>query len=313
MRRLLYVLLTTLLLLNCPKRYAPKVDKIKVYYLSSLYEDIYREPPLLSGTPAMEGIVIGYLETEPPILRHILGKLGFFALLDEVSIDYIMSDTLIYDVHYLSIPRTLGYGIKNYEGIRFAIARTSADSLTINDQIQLTLIKQRSDILWLINDDFLTTPPRRIDFYVENRALADTNSVLLEVEPDSALLDKLAGFRNRLDTLLGTTFILAGKSFSEFILSTIAQQEDVNAIAYPPDIVMKQPQSDTVTLFETMNSIDWTVRMHRVTDMTNKEMTQFVDDNGYALWGHVQKTNACLIPDTLGKNLFDLFYSIEEE
>jgi len=313
MRYLLCVLLIIPLLLNCPKKYAPKVDKIQVYYLGSLYEDMYREAPLLSGTPAMEGIVIGHLETELPILRHILGKLGFFTLLDEFPIDYVMSDTLVYNVHYLSIPRELGYGIKNYGGIRFAIARRGSDSLTINDQVQLTLIKQRSDILWLIDDDFIKTTPRRIDFYVENRTLADTSSAALEVEPDSVLIEKVAAFRRRLDTLLSTTFILAGKSTSEFVLSTIAEQENVNAIAYPPRMVVVQARSDTVTLFETMHSIDWTVRMRKVTDMTNRDLTQLLDENGYALWGRVQKTNTCFIPDVQGKNLFDLFYPMEGE
>lgn len=313
MRYLLCVLLIIPLLLNCPKKYTPKVDKIQVYYLGSLYEDIYREPPLLSGTPAMQGIVIGHLETEPPILRYILGKLGFFALLDEFPIDYVMSDTLVYNVHYLSIPRDLGYGIKNYEGIRFAIARRGSDSLTINDEVQLTLIKQRSDILWLIDNDFIKTTPRRIDFYVENRQLADTSIAALEVEPDTVLMNKVAAFRNRLDTLLSTTFILAGEDLSEFILSTIAERVDVNVIAYPPSMVVVQPQSDTVTLFETINSIDWTVRMQKVTDMANKDVSQLVDESGYTLWGRVQKTNTCLVPDVQGKNLFDLFYPLEGE
>ena len=313
MRYLLCVLLIIPLLLNCPKKYAPKVDTIHVYYLGSLYEDMYREPPLLSGTPAMDGIIIGHLETELPILRHILGKLGFFTLLDEFPIDYVMSDTLVYDVHYLSIQRKLGYGIKNYEGIRFAIARRGSDSLTINDQVQLTLIEQRSDILWLIDNDFIKTTPRRIDFYIENRALADTSNTALEVEPDTVLLNKIAAFRSRLDTLLNTTFVLAGKNFGEFVLSTIAEREDVNAIAYPPRMVVAQPQSDSVTFFETMQSIDWTARMRKATDMTNRDLTQLVDENGYALWGRVQKTNTCLVPDVQGKNLFDLFYSIGGE
>jgi hypothetical protein len=312
MRRLWYVLLTSALLLNCPKKYAPKVDTIEVYYLGSLYEDIYREPPLLSGTAAMEGIIIGYLETEPPILKHILGELGFFALLDEVPIDYIMSDTLVHNVHYLSLPSTLGYGIKNYGGIRFAIVRIGADSLTINDQVQLTLIKQRSDILWLIDDNFMKTTPRRIDFYVANRALADTSSAVLAVEPDSALLNSIALFRNRLDTLLSTIFVLGGQDFSDFVLTTIAEREGVNAIAYPSDLVMARLQSDTVTVLEALQSIDWTVRMHRVTDMTRKDLTQLVDDNGYALWGRVQKKNTCLVPNVQGQNLFDLFYSLGE-
>jgi hypothetical protein len=302
-----------LLLLNCPKRYAPKVDRIEVYYLGSLYEDIYREPPFLSGAPAMEGIVIGYLDIEPPILRHILGSLGFFTLLDEFAIDYVMSDTLIYNVHYLSIVPTLGYGIKNYEGIRFAVVRTGSDSLTISDQLQLTLIEQRSDILWLVDDDFFSTTPRRIDFYVENRQLADTSSALLEVSPDSVLMENVAAFRNRLDTLFNTAYILAGKDFIEFVLETVAQQEGVHAIVYPPDIVRVQSHPDTVTLSETVNSLDWTVRLHKVTDMTKKDVLQFIDENGYALWGQLQTTNTCLIPDVQGKNLFDLFYVIEGE
>lgn len=312
MRYLLCVLLTIPLFLNCPKKYAPKVDTIEVYYLGSLYEDIYREPPFLSGALAMEGIVIGYLETEPPITRHILGELGFFTLLDEFPIDYILSDTLVHNVHYLSIHSELGYGIKNYGGIRFAIARTGADSLTINDEIQLTLIKQRSDILWLIDNDFLTTTPRRIDFYVENRQLADTSSALLEVAPDSVLMNKVIAFRNRLDTLLSTTFVLAGTPFSEFVLGTIAEHEGVNAIAFPPEIIKEHVQMDTVTFFKTISSLDWTVRLHKVTDMAKKDMIQLADENGYAVWGHIQKTNTCLIPDVQGKNLFDLFMPLGE-
>ncbi len=311
MRYLLCVLLIIPLFLHCPKKYAPRVDTIKVNYLGSLYEDMYREPPLLSATPAMEGIIIGYFEAEPPILGHVLGKLGFFELLDEFPIDYVMSDTIVYDVHYLSIPRTLGYGIKNYGGIRFAVVRKGTDSLTINDQVQLSLIKQRSDILWFVDDDFINSAPRRIDFYVENRELADTSSTRLEVVPDSVLMEKVVAFRNRLDTLLSTTFILAGKSFSEFVLATIAEREGVNAIAYPPEIVTVQPRSDTVTFAEAMNCIDWSVRMHRVIDMAKKDVMQLVNDNGYALWGDIQETNTCLVPDIHGENLIDLFYVLE--
>ncbi len=304
------VLLTILLLLNCPRRYAPKVKKIEVHYLGSLYEDIYREPPLLSGTATMSGIVVGHLETEPPILTHILGKLGFYQFLDEFPIDYVLSETLVYNVHFLSIPRDLGYGIENYGGVRFALVRTGADSLTINDEIQLTLIKQRSDVLWRINQDFIQTEPRTIDFYIENRQLADTSSSPIEIVPDTSLNTKIVDFRQRLDTFLRTTFYLNGKSLDEYVLSTIAEREEVNAIVYPRDIFFMKSKTDTMALGEMIGMADWEFKFQKITNITKDEISQLAQEEGYVVWGDVMRENDVLAPNEHGTRCFDLFYPL---
>lgn len=304
------VLLIIPLLLNCPRRYTPKVEKIEVHYLGSLYEDIYREPPILSGTAAMPGIAVGHLEAEPPILTHILGKLGFYQFLNEFPIDYVLSETLVYNVHFLSIPRDLGYGIENYEGIRFALVRTGADSLTINDEIQLTLIRQRSDVLWIINQDFIQTEPRTIDFYIENRQLADTSISAIEVVPDTALITKISDFRQRLDAFLRTTFYLNGKTLDEYVLSTIAEREEVNAIIYPRDVFFTKSGSDTMTLSEMIDMADWELKFQKIADITEDEISQLTEEKEYVVWGNVRRKNDVLAPSDQGTRFFDLFYPI---
>jgi hypothetical protein len=310
MRFRYFALLIIPLLLNCPRRYTPKVEKIEVHYLGSLYEDIYREPPLLSGTAAMPGIAVGHLEAEPPILPHILGKLGFYQFLNEFPIDYVLSETLVYNVNFLSIPRDLGYGIENYEGIRFALVRTGADSLTINDEIQLTLLRQRSDVLWIINQDFIQTEPRTIDFYIANRQLADTSISTIEVLPDTALLTRISDFRQRLEAFFETTFILDGKTLDEYILSTVAEQEEVNAIVYPRDVFFTKSGSDTMTLRAMIGTADWELKFQKVADMTQDEISQLAEENEYVVWGDVRRKNSVLAPSNQGTRFFDLFYPI---
>ncbi len=304
------LLLLILLLLNCPKKYAPKVEKIEVLYLSSLYEDIHREKPFLAGIKNLSGIKIGHLKTDPPCMERILRKLGFYQLLDEFPIDYVISDTLIYSAQYMSIPESMGYGIKNYEGIRFALLCKNKDTLTIEDEIKLTIVKQRSDVLWIIDKDLINSAPMKISFFIEDRGLSDTSITAIKVNSDTTLLRKLQDFKNTLEQILNKKVYLGTMYPGDYILSQTALSEGVNVILYPEGLFgekhMVETYTDSITLREILTILKRCKKFKKLLRMSENEILKLSGEKDYQIWGNLAKINQVLIPDEKGKSLFDL-------
>lgn len=312
--RLRYLILLVLpLLLNCPKKYAPKVEKIEVIYISSLYEDIYKEKPILSGIKNLPGLKVGHIETNPRFIAILLGRLGFYELLNGTGINFIIGDPHMFwadNINYFFIPRSMGYAIKNYEGIRFAIFSKDKDSLTINDEIKISLVKQRSDVLWVIDKNLIDSPPKKISFYIKDRGLSDTSTTTIKVNPDTLLLKKLQNFENKLTEILSKNIHLENKRLDDYILSKIALSKDVNVILYPEDLFSNVIEKDSINLREILNSVTCELRFKKSLDVTEKEILELSKDKKYHIWGKPTQTNRVLLPDDKGKYLFDLFFPV---
>jgi len=311
--RLRYLFLLILpLLLNCPKKYAPDVESIEVLYVSSLYNDIYQDQPLLAGIKDPPGLKVGHLKTKPPFISIILGRLGFYELLNETGIDFVIVDSLTFwtdNINYFLIPKSMGYAIKNYEGIRFAILRKDKDTLTIDDEIQISLAKQRSDVIWIIENKLLDIAPMKISFFIKNRGLTDTTMTPLNVELDTLLYLKIKVFKERLEHILNQKTYLEQKNLKEYILSKMSHNESVNLILYPQDLFINDITSDSVALREILNNIVSEIKFSK-TIMNKEQIQELNKDKKYEIWGKLKKNNNVLLPDEYGTYLFDMFYKL---
>ena len=305
------ILLTIPLLLNCPKKYAPGVKKIEAIYISSLYEDIYREEPIITGIEDQPGLKIGHLITDPPFMANILARIGFYDLLNKYPIDFIITDLDIHGENYFSIPATMGYAIKNYEGIRFAVVYKNKDSLAIDDQIKLSIIKQRSDVLWIIDRALIESQPMKIDFFIKDRGLADTTISPIEVRPDTSLLENLRDFKTRLEEVLNSKIYLKGKRLNDYIFSTIAINKDVNVILYPDDMVLNVVKKDSLTIREVIDNVSCELKFKMSLDMTKNELIEISDEKKCRIWGEPIEKNRVLLPGDDGEYLFDSFIPMD--
>jgi len=306
-------LLAILLVLNCPKRFALKVEKIETIYLSSLYHDMYREKPLLAGIKDVPGIKIGHLQTDPPFMGILLGKLGFYQLLNETGLDFIIGDTPIFwtdDMRYFFIPISMGYAIKNYDGIRFAILSQDRDSLTVSDRIKMSLIQQRSDVLWIIDSNVINSPSMKINFFIKNRILSDTTITPIAIEPDSVLLKKLQDFKSMLDELLAQKIDLEGKKLGEYVLSKAALHEDANVILYPADLFNENIEKDSVSLRGILKNVMCELKFTKI-NIDREKILEMSRNKEYRIWGNMTGTNQVLMPDDEGEYFFDLFYPVK--
>ncbi len=312
----IWVLLLSGLFLNCPKQVVPKFGKIEVIYLSSLYEDMKHDEPMLAGLNHLAGVKIGYFSTERPFMAVVLGRFGFYQLLNMAGLDYMISEELLPSadsINYFCIPKSMGYVIKNYGGIRFAILSKDKDSLTIDDEIKLSLVKQRSDVLWVLDKTFLEQPPMKVEFLIKNRELSDTIITAIKTKPDTVFLIKLHNFKEVVETFLNKKIYFPGKRFDEFILSEIAQHEDVNVILYPEDLFQDFVTEDSVTLEEIINNIRCEIKFRKI-EISKEKLMEISKSEEYRLWGKALKKNLALLPvanievDNTAKYIFDLFY-----
>jgi hypothetical protein len=177
----------------------------------------------------------------------------------------------------------MGYGISNYKNIRFAVVSMNQDSSTIADEITLSLIKQRSDVLWVLNKDFLAAPPQKVTLHITNRALAETTVTSLTVSIDTLLRNKLHRFRKALDEYLNTKIFFDNKNFDEYILSTIALRNGVNVIAYPDTLFKGSIDKDSLSLGEIIDNMACTYRFIK-TEITKTALLGMLQENNYALW-----------------------------
>jgi len=314
--KLWHLLLVLPFVLNCPKQIVPQVEKIEIIYLSSLYADLYRDEPFLAGVQHVEGIKIGHLITDEPFLATLLGRLGFYQLLDEYNLDFVVADSLVHGLSYFPIGKSMGYGISNYKNIRFAVVSKDQDSLTIADEITLSLIKQRSDILWVLDKNLFAAAPQKVTLRITNRVLAETTMTSLDVTIDTLLRDKLYRFRKSLDDHISKKIYLEDKNFNEYILSTIAMRNGVNVIAYPDTLFRGTVDEDSVSLGEIIHNMLCTFRFIKVA-ISKTALLEMFQEKNYLLWGTIMNQNSAMLPAAgavsaggteVGEYVFDLFY-----
>lgn len=312
--RYLCLFISVLLLLSCAKKYKPPVKKIEAIYLSSLYQDIHREKPVLTGLKKLPGIKIGNLKTDPLFLAVVLGKLGFYELLNETGIDFVIGVPELFwgeNINYFFIPTSMGYAIKNFEGIRFAILCRDKDSLTIEDNVTLSLVKERSDILWVIDKDFLNAPPQKLNFFIKDRGLSDTTVSSFKFTVDTVLLNKIKTFRDRLNKALNKKFFPKKKPLKEFLFSRLNENEGINIVLYPRELFLKDVEKDTVTLQEILNSVKCELKFRKRLNLTKKMIEEIQQKSNLSVWGEPVKSNNVLVPDKNGSFFFDFLGLIE--
>ncbi len=296
-----------LIFLNCPKRASVKTTKIEVIYLSSLLDDINNPEPYLCSAKNFKGIKVGYLNFATPFMSRIFQRLGFYNILDAIPLDFLITNQPVYQNKFLSIPVDLGYGLKNYEGIRFAIFTKYRDSLGISEQIKLATIKERSDVLWIVDKNLLNSPPRAIDFIIRERILQDTIVKKIKINSDTTLLNTISNFQQLLSKTLQTKIFTANQPISEFIFSKLKQKYNTDLMIYPVNMIKNNILKDSLTIAEFMDNVDCDTKF-KIKELTKSEVNKMLNKKIYAILGEIAKKNTALIPDPEGEYLFDLVF-----
>ena len=299
------LLILTALTLQCTSGVAPSADKIVVQYVGSIYQDIYRKNPIgvdLSNAP---GIRIAHTLTRPLFLEYYLYRMGLSDLLEELAIDYVITDTLVQNREFFSIQKSMGYAITNYGGIRFAVL-SSPDSVTIENQVQFTLVKQRSDVVWVVDQAVLDLPPSMINFYIKDRMLSDTSMSPIKHKADTLRSSMVQEFRDKIETELDRRLYVGG-SIDAHILSLVAEKQAVNVVVYPENLFINVVETDSIALRELMEHVAFEMKFKK-TSMNRDSLIAIVQAKGYKQWGNIKKENLVLLPDAMtGKHIFDLY------
>jgi hypothetical protein len=301
-------------MLNCPQKFIARVEKIEACYLASLYDDIQRETPLLAGIKDAPGITIGHLATDPPSFGLLLGKVGFYDVLSESGLDFVIGTSPTSwspDMTCFFIPMSMGYAIHNYDGIRFAIFVQDRDSLIIRDEIQMTLVRQRSDVMWVLDKKLLSLPPIKLDFFIKDRILIDTAMTTLDLTPDTNILKTLHSFKRTLNVVLNDPIDLGNQTVETYIFSRIAAREDVNVIIYPNDLFHNGVEQSSPTLREILQQVRFEQMFTKI-QLSAQETTELTEEHNYRLWGTPTQSNQALVPADSGSYLLDLFYHGDE-
>ncbi|MBE0433771.1 hypothetical protein IBX73_09965 [candidate division WOR-3 bacterium] len=306
--KLLLVLATALLIsLSCMAGVAPRVKSIDVVYIGSLWDDLQRDLPLSAGVTDTSSIRVAHTLTTPSFLEHFLQRMGLHDLLDELGFDFVIGDTLVHDRQFFPISRSMGYAIKNYREIRFAMVCSPGDSLTVQDQTRLTLLKERSDILWVIDKSMLAHAPSLIRFHVSQRALSDTSISKIKAKTDTARVRKIQNFKVKVEGQLNRKIPVMGR-VDDHVFSMIAEREMVDAIIYPSGIFRKVIEADSLTLGTLLQTVAFETRFSK-TEMSSDEIARLCAAHGYRRWGSTKKLTRVLLPDTVaGKSIFDYYY-----
>ena len=305
---MLLLLAFALLMISCAKGVVPRVGKIEVLYIGSIYQDIYRDNPISSCIADSPAIKVAHTMTEPVFMEYFLYRMGLSELLSELEIDYVIADTLVQNQDFFNIPKSMGYAIANYGGIRFAVV-SSEDSLSIEDQVQLTLVKERSDIIWVINSKALNRQPSMINFYIHDRVLSDTTVSPVKAEIDTTRRRKMMAFRNQIEDSLSKKFYVGGR-VDDHLFSRIADRQGINIIIYPEGLFVKTVEADSVTLRELMDCIAFETKF-RMTEMDRAEILAINQTEELLQWGNIQDENTALLPDEKGQHIFDFYYKKE--
>lgn len=293
--------------LHCTSGVVPKTNRIDVAYIGSIYEDINQESPISAGLADFQGIKIAHTMTEPAFMEHYLYRAGLSELLNKLEIDFVIGDTVARNQKFYGIQRSTGYAITNFEGIRFAMFSTSKESLTIDDQVQLTLVRERSDILWVIDRTVLDIEPTLITFYINNRVLSDTSMLPIKAEIDTARQRLVKDFINKAEDGLNKKIYLGGR-VDEHLFSTIAEKQAVNIVIYPEDLIVEMFEGDSTTLRELMGLIAFEMEFKKM-EMSDAEVSEFCAAKGFLRWGNVKEENDVLLPDEIdGRSIYDFYY-----
>ena len=301
---------TVLVILSCTAGVGPKSGKIEVVYVGSMQEDIYRENPISAGVAGLSGIKLAHTLTTPVFMEYFLQRMGLYELMSDLGLDFVIGDTVVHDHGYFALSKSMGYGLMNFEGIRFAIVSSIKDSLTMDDQIRLTLLKERSDILWVIDKSLLHLAPSLIRFHISERSLSDTSMSALKPRSDTTRLRKIRDFRKKIDKELNKEINIMGR-VDDHLFSVIAQRETLDVIIYPAKLFVRIFEGDSMSLRALMETIAFETKFGK-TDMDSDEISRMCETHGYSKWGVMKKRNAVLVPDaTAGRHIFDYYYERE--
>ncbi len=304
-----YILLISICFafINCPKRVSVKTSTIEVIYLASLFEDIQKPKPFLCSVKDNKGLKVGYLNFETPFMFQIFQRLGFYKLLNEVPLDFLITNYPVYQYNFLSIPADLGYGIKNLEGIRFAICSQNRDSLTISDQVKLATIRERSDVLWVVDKKIYSIPPVQVDFIIKNRILQDTSIKQIKPAIDSILLFKLKEFNQLLNQTLCSTIILNNSTLADYVFLKIKEKKNIDVMLFPRDMIKDNTPKSSITLGDFLGSVACDTKF-KLLELKKDEVNKTAKENKYTILGKITKNNIVLVPNEEGEYLFDLLF-----
>jgi|UniRef100_A0A7C4TBX1 hypothetical protein len=302
-----FLFLFIFIILNCPKKVTVKTNKIEAIYLGSLTEDIKRPQPYLSGIKDLKGIKLGYINFENPFMHELFLRLGFYKILDDVPLDFLITNHPVYDHKFLSIPINLGYGFKNLEGIRFAIFSKDVDTLGISGEIKLATVRERSDVLWILDKNSFSLPPSKIDFIIKNRILQDTLIRNINLKIDTVLFNKLQQFNQLLAKTFQTRISLNNSPLSDFIFQKIKEKKNINVMLFPVNLIKDNSPRDSITISEFMDLVKCDTRF-KVQELTKSEINRLLKEKIYVVLGDINKKNTVLIPDNDGEFLFDLIF-----
>ena len=308
----LYLPLASVLLISlaCTAGIVPRVSSIQVVYVGSIWEDMYRDKPISAGVAELEGIKVAHTLTDPVFMEYFLLRKGLNELLDSLDLDFVIGDTVAYGSEYFPVQKSMGYAIQNIGGIRFAMVCSPEESLTVQDQISISLLKERSDILWVIDSSLLAMPASLIAFNMSQRTLSDTSVSKIKVKDNAEHTRLIHDFRQRIENELNREIRIAGR-IDEHVLSSIARKENVNVIIYPKGLFSETAEATSMTLRALMQSVAFETKLSK-TEMTPAEISEIVQSTGSLTWGKINEQNIVLLHDEdKGKHIFDYYYQGE--
>lgn len=292
---------------NCPKRPGPTTRTINLRYLGALDADLARTEPYLAAKADTGAVVVGVLEFEEPFLYEVWRRLGFFSLLDDLEVDFLVTGAPALGNRFYTVTSDMGYGIQNYRGIRFGLLSQVRDTLTISEQTRITVLRQRCDVLWVLDRALRETGPSEITIRIAERAVADTALRPLRSVSDSLTQAKVLAFKSALDGELGRSIDLGGIGLRDYVLSSLARQTGANVILYPRAVFRGTAASDPLSFHELIASVDLAERFE-VKEADKTEVARLSQERSYETWGKVAAQNRVLIPDPGGDMLYDLIF-----
>lgn len=307
MKYLLLLTAANLMMLSCIAGLSPRVRSIDVVYIGSIWEDIQREKPSSARATDPDAIKLAHTLTEPPFMEYYLQQMGLHELMNELGFDFVIGDTLVYGGDYFPMSKSMGYAIKNFRGIRFAMICSPKDSLTMEDQVTLSLLRERSDILWIIDKPSLEMPPSLIKMNLNQRMLSDTTVSAIKAKEDTGKVRLVSDFRRRIEKGLNREIGVAGR-IADHVLSTVGQNAEVNVIIYPKELILSNDEAQTMTLRKLIERVAFETKFGK-TEMERGQIAELCKKTGYLAWGEIKDTNNVLVPDKNARhNMFDYYH-----
>jgi hypothetical protein len=304
--------LLLVLFLNCPKRIGPTAKIIEVAYVGAIYDDLFKEKPALSAAADSNKITIGYLDFRWPFLDVVLERTDFFEALSRLPVDYIIMDRPVYGFKFFPIKRSMGYGITNYKGIRFAIVSKDKDSLSIRDETMLALVRERSDVAWIIDNAFLKLPPVLVDFKIEGRILSDTIMKPLKTGSDSSAGVMIRGIQKMLNETLNRVITTGPAGLKEYVLQGLSSHFGANVVLYPASAFRNVTVGSAYRLGDVLTMVACEMRFS-ASEMKKTNLVALVQRQQYSIWGVINKNNVVVCPADTGTMLFDVVFGEQKQ